>query len=183
MSLISQVSAQDYRKFNVGVAFGYVSTTDYADGAVLHLEPSYMLSEQLALGMRLEVALLGKSIEGLETSVDGGDKSVTFNANYMFPGENFRFFAGVGVGFYRLASVEHPIAGFGTMESKLFLGGYPRMGLQYGRFNLIAEYNILPRSREVIAIQELTFLPLRRVVEINNSYFAIKAGILIGRDL
>lgn len=185
LSLMQNVIAQDDKKFNFGVSFGYVSTTDNADGAVIHLEPGYVLNERLSVGMRIEWALMGKVIEGLETSVDGGDKSVTFNATTYFPGDRFRFFAGVGLGVYHIARVAHPVAGFGTVDSKLFMGGYPRVGIQYGRFNLMAEYNIVPRSRENLFVEELSLFraPFSREVEINNSYFALKASIIIGRDL
>ncbi|MEL7148772.1 MAG: hypothetical protein AAFO69_20525, partial [Bacteroidota bacterium] len=75
------------------------------------------------------------------------------------------------------------VAGFGTVASQLFVGGYPRIGLQYRRFNLIAAYNIIPRLQEDVEIRELSNLLFSRKVEVNNSYFSVKAGVVIGKDL
>jgi len=178
MVVFSTTHAQDLK---IGLAFGYVATLDGGNGATLHLEPSYDLNSSFAIGLRAEASVLSKLVDGYETYPNGAESSITLNAQYFINKEDCRFIFGLGTGLYRQASISHPVAGYDLIAADLNIGAYPRIGIAYNRFNLLAEYNFIPKTNDRITLNELT-VGQPRLVVVNNSYFTIKAGVLIGKS-
>ncbi|HRX01299.1 MAG TPA: outer membrane beta-barrel protein, partial [Cyclobacteriaceae bacterium] len=105
-------SAQEYKPVKVGLGLGYASPGgDGAKGGVLlYLEPAYRVNDAIAVGLRLESAVIARGVTvtsgGTSVSSDAEVKanaSYTVNGQYYFSNNSFRPFAGLGLGIYSLA--------------------------------------------------------------------------------
>lgn len=135
--LTSVVDAQDYEKFKLGLGVGYAGgrhprSESGGGGALLALEPAYRVSDNLAIGLRLEAAAYGS---GGRLGWPIGIASITINGQYYFSAELFRPFVGAGFGSYAV--------GGRVWE----FGFYPRLGFDLGHFTLALEYK--PHSRRL----------------------------------
>src|SRR5829696_6387175 len=91
------VNAQEFKKFNVGVGLGYAMPGgEGAGGGVLFaVEPAYRVTDALAVGLRLETAVV---VRGLSEAVStynasaAGIVSYTVNGKYYFSNAKFRPF-------------------------------------------------------------------------------------------
>src|SRR5690606_20016614 len=96
-------NAQEFKKFKVGVGAGYaVPSGSGAKGGLLWtVEPSYRVSDALALGLRIEGAVLVRGFsEDLGDELDfdiAGITSYTVNAQYYLSNNSFRPFVGAGL--------------------------------------------------------------------------------------
>ena len=129
--LTSFIYCQDYNKFKLGFGVGYAGgkgtgVNDTGGGVFLTFEPAYRLSDELAIGLRLEAAVYGEDSDGWPE----GTSSITINGQYYFSSEQFRPFVGAGLGIYF------------PPEFSTF-GFYPRIGFDFGHFTLALEYNFI----------------------------------------
>ena len=131
MILTCVVNAQVYDKFKLGLgagfAYGKSKTYSYQHGGfLLTLEPAYRLSDNLAIGLRLEAtALYTSDIYSLQ-----GYVSTTINGQYYLNTDPVRLFIGAGLGIYAY--------------NETAFGFYPRFGFDYGHFTIALEYNFIP---------------------------------------
>jgi outer membrane protein W len=116
---------------------------------------------------------MARVVGNTEASISG-TSSYTLNGKYYFGDSKFRPYVGVGVGAFGLASVS--VSGSGTgagAETKI--GFYPRIGFDFGHFNLNLDYNIIPSS-EIDGVNDqgnaTTF-------DVANSYIGIRIGAFI----
>lgn len=175
--------AQEYKPVKIGLGLGYASPEgDGAKGGVLfYLEPAYRVSDQLAIGLRLEGAAMARGVNLGSTST-GADldistnSSYTVNGQYYFSNSTFRPFAGFGFGIYSLAAVKTTVGGtsFEASASASKFGFYPRFGFDLGHFTMQVEYNIIPSTKSDIVVSSSTITS-----EAKNSYLGIKAGFFI----
>jgi Outer membrane protein beta-barrel domain len=196
MAATVAVQAQDYKPVKVGIGLGYASPGgDGAKGGVLfYLEPAYRVTDQIAVGLRLESAITarGTSISATSTSssVDldvAATGSYTVNGQYYFSNNTFRPFAGLGFGLYSLAAVKASTSTgtSGTSSSSTIsasaskFGFYPRIGFDAGHFTMQLEYNIIPSTKSEITISTGTATTLA-TSESKNNYLGIKAGFFFG---
>ena len=134
LMITSVANAQDYDKFKLGLGAGYAGGKgaegiSAGGGILLTLEPAYRVSDNLAVGLRLEAAVYGHDFDGWP----GGIASFTMNSQYHFDTEFFRPFVGAGLGVY----LGRDLGAFGF---------YPRLGFDWGHFTLAFEYNLIPRG-------------------------------------
>lgn len=185
-------NAQDFKPVKVGIGLGYASPGgDGAKGGVLfYLEPAYRVSDQFAVGLRLESAVMarGYSLSGTSSSASvdldvSANSSYTVNGQYYFSNNSFRPFAGAGFGIYSLAAVKAKASsgtGGSTSSAEVSasaskFGFYPRVGFDLGHFTMQIEYNIIPSSKSDVVISSTTYTS-----ESKNSYLGIKAGFFFG---
>lgn len=194
---MTTVHAQDYKPFRVGLGLGYASPSgEGAKGGVLfYVEPSYRVSDAIALGLKLEWALMyrgttfmqnGQNYAGSGTISAAG--SYTVNGQYYFMNGGFRPFVGAGLGLYSLASVSATFAGNGNNNTSTTgeevsggtkFGFYPRVGFDAGHFTLNIEYNIVPKSTASVQFDNNGVIT-NGTSETKNNYLAIRAGFFIG---
>jgi hypothetical protein len=128
---ITPVDAQEYGRFKLGLGAGYAGGSDATDvagggGLLLTLEPAYRVSDNLAIGLRLEGAAYGSTFSGWP----GAFGSITINGQYYFSAEQFRPFVGAGLGIYS--------------EYEREFGFYPRVGFDWRHFTMALEFNFIP---------------------------------------
>ncbi len=185
--------AQEYKPVKVGLGLGYASPGgDGAKGGVLlYLEPAYRVNDQIAVGLRLETAVMARGVTvtsgGTSVTSDAEVKanaSYTVNGQYYFSNNNFRPFAGLGLGIYSLASASVSVSGGGSSASASAaaskFGFYPRLGFDVGHFTMQIEYNIIPSTTDEITVSSGTSGTSVLTSESKNSYLGIKAGFFIG---
>lgn len=168
------LSAQEYKKFKVGLGAGYVGT-DNTNGLALYFEPAFRVEDHVSVGLRIELAGRASGIQETDFEV-GFHSSYTLNGQYYLSNGEFRPLVGLGMGVYQTVS-------FASDDTNLVddtditpeLGIYPRIGFDYGPMNIIIDYNFLPVAEGADSTD-----PKNPVKRIKNSYLAFKVGVSIG---
>jgi outer membrane protein W len=170
MALCIFTNAQDaaFKPFKVDIALGYATPSggEGAKGGVLFaIEPKYAITDNITVGLRLESALM------VRASVDGNDDlsgdvkasgSYLATADYYFNTNDFRPFAGIGVGLFQTATADLATTTDEINTANKF-GFAPRAGFEYKHFRLALEYNVAGKTGNI-----------------NNSYLGVKFGFFIG---
>jgi hypothetical protein len=197
-ALLASVSAfsQDFKPIRLAFGLGFASPpgSGAKGGVLLYLEPSYRVSDAFAIGLRAEVAVMGRgtSYQGVNSSSFSGtvsaNGSYTLNGQYYFSNGRFRPFIGAGFGVYALASekVNETTSGGVTVSNNgtavsggTKIGFYPRFGFDAGHFSFNLEYNILGSSVNSYTISSNGVQSSSNGTTKNN-YLGIKFGFFIG---
>lgn len=165
---VANAQSENYKSFKVdlGVLYGIGTAEEFSGGIGFYLEPKYNVSDNIAVGLKGEIAVIGGADilgENVNISAIG---SYLLTGDYYFSNSGIRPFGGLGIGIYTLGSTE---VDFGTVGGAVNYGskfGFaPRVGLLLGHFRLAAEYNVITGIEEGLA---------------SKNYIAIKAGFEIG---
>lgn len=169
---INFANAQDYKPFQLYIGVGY--TVPQGGGGVLFdIEPAYRINDQIAVGFRWESAAMARVVGEQEASISG-TSSYTVNGKYYLGDSNFRPYVGAGLGAFGLASVSVSGAGAGAgAETKI--GFYPRIGFDWGHFNINIDYNFIPSSE----IEGVDSNGDPATFDVANSYLGIRIGAFI----
>jgi len=157
-----------YHNFKVDISLGYAipsesSGTDGTKaGVTFTVQPHYRLSDDLALGLRIEGAALGDKNE-----TDGSTHvKISVLTSYCATGEYYlaekgvRPFVGAGLGiFAQSVSLNSDSGNKLASASSSKFGFFPEVGIEAGHFRLSADYDIIGS---------------------NLSYFSIKIGAFFG---
>ena len=170
-------TAQEYKKFKVGIGLGYAAAGgDGAKGGILaYLEPAYRINDAIAIGLRIESALITRGFsDELADDVNlsmAAIGSYTVNGQYYFNMNRFRPFVGAGFGLYTLAAVDVEFGGNSAtaLEAGTKFGFYPRVGFDYGHLNVSVDYNIISKSEIAGGVGSF-----------KNNYLGIRLGFSIG---
>lgn len=175
--VVTALSAQEYKPFKVGIHLGFAAPGDGGGGVAFAIEPAYRLSDEIAIGLRYEGAALAKVV-GEEEGEIGTNGSFTLNGQYYLSNNKFRPFVGLGLGIFSSSSIGFSVDGVGSvdLDPGAEFGFYPRVGFDFGHFNMLFDYNIIPASETAIDLNGTGLGD----VEIKNSYFSIKIGVSIG---
>jgi hypothetical protein len=124
-------NAQDYKKFKVELGLGVALNP----GLLIALEPAYRIDDDLAIGLR---------IEGAMVLIDDGNfnylRSYTLNGQYYLSDKRYRWFMGTGLGLYNVSGdfIDGVTSAFGF---------YPRVGYDLGHSTLAFDYNFITVSK------------------------------------
>ncbi len=176
----ASAQAQDYKKFKVGIGLGYGVPSEGSGGVLLYLEPMYRIQDQVAVGLRIETALFaGQPISGTPYTTSAfGVGSYTLNGQYYFSNNNFRPFVGAGFGMFSIAAASADISGTSVNinAAATVFGFYPRVGFDFGHFNLSIDYNIIPAQETTVSIGGFG----TSTTTTNYSYIGLRVGASIG---
>ena len=178
-------SAQEFKPFKVNLSLGFAKPLGgtASGGFLFAVEPKYGLSDNFDVGVRLESALVARSVErnGNTTTGDiAGLSSALLTGNYTIGEGGFRPFVGAGVGIFSVSSGGTVTIMDGqtpqdlTFTSQTKFGAMVRAGFKTGHFVLGVEYNAVPVST-VSTIQASSI-----TLDSKNSYLGIKLGFDIG---
>lgn len=135
-----------FKKFKVNFSLGYAAPQGDGTkaGAVVVIEPKYAVMEQLAIGLRLELAALVNINMDKTTGMARGVGSYLATGDYYFSHQNFRPFCGVGAGIFTTATATVSESDAGTFSPYTSQFGFmARTGFEYGHLRLGVEYNFL----------------------------------------
>ncbi len=172
-AFLANAQSTTYHAFKVDLDLGYAipgsssntgGSNSVKAGATFTIEPHYRLSDQFAIGLRLEGAALGYASSngsgGYDNAKISALASYCATAEYYLMNGGFRPFVGGGVGFFTQAS-ESGSSGNGTVVTPASTGAgvFPRIGFEAGHFRMSAAYDIVGH---------------------NNSYAAFTIGVFFG---
>jgi outer membrane protein W len=152
------VSAQDaqtnqriFKKFKVDVSLGYAMPGESGGsgtkaGALFVIEPKYAVMDELAIGLRMEAAVMAN------VDVNGGKGSAKANASYLatgdyyFSNKKFRPFGGIGAGIFKNArlDISDETSSLDNIPVNSKFGFLARTGFEYGHLRIGVEYNFVP---------------------------------------
>lgn len=168
--IVSHAQSTVFKPFKVDLSMGYAvpGGSGSKGGVLFAIEPKYAVNNNLALGLRIEGAVMARATTDASGQTVSGDVkasgSYLATADYYFNTNKFRPFAGLGAGIYSNAAVA---VNNGTAESDVAastkFGAAPRVGFEYGHFRMGVEYNIIGKTGSI-----------------NNNYLGIKLGFCIG---
>lgn len=169
-AFISSAQSTVFKPFKVDLALGYAMPGGSGSkaGVLFAVEPKYAINDNIALGLRMEAAVMARA--NVNSANDQFDADVKASGSYVATGDyyfntnSFRPFAGVGAGLYTIA------AAYGDSNGEVVelaasnkFGAMPRVGFEAGHFRMAVEYNIVGKSGSI-----------------NNNYLGIKIGAFIG---
>jgi hypothetical protein len=163
LSVFFSISAQEYKKFKVGLGGGIAGDAGVESyGKVFYVEPAYRITDNVLVGLKLEgVFYKDTGIEYIN--------SQSLTAQYYFLDYEIRPFVGATVGRYSLAPQAYV-----SYESKISFA--PRVGLDFGPFTLLFEFNRLDHVKQTIrSVYGTASVSYREF-----NYFSTKIGVAIG---
>ncbi|HTE27338.1 hypothetical protein [Flavitalea sp.] len=182
MLAFSSIAQDDLKPFKFDLSLGYAipGGSGAKGGIIFAAEPKFAVIPQLAVGLRMEVAVMARGVSGVEDDYDEfevkASGSYLATADYYFTDNySFRPFAGAGAGIYSLAATtinEYEDEYNGSAKSKF--GGMVRGGFEARHFRFGIEYNIVPKTTYV------DYSGSGNIVTTKNGYLGIKVGICIG---
>ncbi len=147
-SASAQAEHYDPIRVDTGLTGTYVPSYGRAGfGAIV--EPKFMLHDHIAVGLRVEAALMfgGSFADTGETQISmGAVGALTAKGEYLFGDGGVRPFVGLGLGVFDIAS-QSISAGSATASIDQRAGEYfgvsPQIGVDLGRLRLAATYNAI----------------------------------------
>ena len=170
-----------------------MNTGESLSGITFDLEPAVRINYYTVSFFRFESILASDSREN-NTSRSMDAYSISLGGQYyLFERGRFPFYAGIGLGFYYPYYSEESRfqSGYNQTISSVELSSdrrnlfYPRIGFDFGHFNLLVDFNLIPSSE---GIKRTSFYNnTTRIsyssyedIEINNSYISFKLGFSLG---
>jgi hypothetical protein len=145
-------------KFDIGLGYAIPSGSGAKAGATFTLQPHYRLSDDLAIGLRLEGAGLGYQNDLGKTKVSLLE-SYCATGEYYLAKDSFRPFVGAGLGFFDQSSLKASNGNATLVAGATNFGLFPEIGFEIGHFRMSADYDIAGNS---------------------NNYLAFKIGVFFG---
>ncbi|HSC52029.1 MAG TPA: outer membrane beta-barrel protein [Phnomibacter sp.] len=163
-----------FKPFKVDLSIGYALPVGKTEGTnfgmLFVVEPKYAVTEQVAVGLRMESAVLLRSMTEIGEDFEGlgqANGSYLLTGDYYFSENNFRPFLGLGAGYMKVsAGYVNTSESINTDDfvSAGKFGFMLRGGFEARHFRMGLEYNVAGKT---------DFSP-------NNNYLGIKMGICIG---
>jgi opacity protein-like surface antigen len=156
-SYLAQAQSTDFHAFKVDIGFGYAIPSNgngVKAGATFDLEPHYRISDEFAVGLRIEGAVLGyQDNEADNTYSFSALTSYALTGEYYFMNDGFRPFIGAGVGFFQPKyEIGDDDSGDNVvLNGSTKFGFFPRAGFEAGHFRLSATYNVLGNNSSYAA--------------------------------
>ena len=172
------------KPFKVDLSIGYAipGGEGVKGGIVLALEPKYAVIPNLAVGLRMEGAIIAK-FSGYDEDGNALNTKVKAAGSYLATGDYYftnnyalRPFAGAGAGIFSLAGIEVNSSSENISGGSEF-GGMVRAGIEAGHFRLGLEYNIVPKTTFEGYDSNGNYVT---GLTSSNNYIGIKIGACIG---
>ena len=151
-------------------------------GIVLAVEPKYAVIPNLAVGLRMEGAIIAK-FSGYDEEGNAMNTKVKAAGSYLATGDYYftnnyalRPFAGAGAGIFSLAGIEVNSSSENISGGSKF-GGMVRGGIEAGHFRIGVEYNIVPKTTFEGYDSNGNYVT---GLTSSNNYIGIKIGACIG---
>ena len=172
------------KPFKVDLSIGYAipGGEGTKGGIVLALEPKYAVIPNLAVGLRMEGAIIAK-FNGYDQDGNAMDTKVKAAGSYLATGDYYftnnyalRPFAGAGAGIFSIAGIEVNSSSENISGGSKF-GGMVRAGIEAGHFRIGLEYNIVPKTTFEGYDSNGNYVT---GLTSSNNYIGIKIGACIG---
>jgi hypothetical protein len=150
-------STDTYHAFKFDIGLGYAipssgSGSGTKAGATFTLEPQYRLSNDLALGLRLEGAALGYQDDQGKTKISVLE-SYCATGEYYLAHDGFRPFVGAGLGLFDQSSLKASNGNATLVSAATNFGVFPEVGFEAGHFRMSADYNVAGNGNDYLAFK------------------------------
>lgn len=172
ITMVTLANAQNFKPVKIGFDVGYTLPSDGGGGILFDFEPAYRINDAIAVGLRLESALMARNVGATQGSVSANG-SYTLNGIYYLSNSTFRPYVGLGLGLYSMASISVSTTA-GSVAASSEFGVYPRIGIDIDHLNINLDYNIIPSTPADITVSSV---PTQ--VDIKNSYLGIRIGFFL----
>ena len=181
--LVRSSHAQDLKPFYLYLTAGSQRALSDGDlGFTITFEPAYRITDRISVGLRVQTGAFTRSIataSKTEPEVSVGS-SYTLNGKYYFTDTSFRPYAGMGLGVYNFTSIGGKVTTDSanvTLGAATKFGLYPRVGFDWGRFNLNIDINLVSKTEESIDLTSDILEPVTtRTTTSENNHFAVTVG-------
>jgi hypothetical protein len=172
------------KPFKVDLSIGYaIPGGEGTKGGILFaFEPKYAVIPNLAVGLRMEGAIIAK-FNGYDEDGNAMATKVKAAGSYLATGDYYftnnyalRPFAGAGAGIFSIAAMEVD-SDNGNVSGGSKFGGMVRAGIEAGHFRLGLEYNIVPKTTYEGYDSDGNYVT---GLSSSNNYIGIKIGACIG---
>lgn len=143
MLVRAQSAAFETFKFDIGVGYATPLQGNTVAGATFTLQPHYRVSDDFAVGLRIEAALIQYN-----TVTDDKRRSAIasgcLTGEYYLSDKSFRPFIGAGLGLFDQSAVKvNGGSGSGVALSAraMNLGAFPEIGFEVGYFRMSLDYD------------------------------------------
>jgi hypothetical protein len=164
-TILVKAQSNDFHAFKFDIGVGYALPT-YGSGtqagATFTLQPHVRLSNDFALGLRIEAAAIG-----YENNATGNVKvsalaSACLSGEYYLSDRGFRPFIGAGIGLFDEESAtgnnnnnyNSQVSVSGRTQN---FGVYPVIGFEAGHLRISAEYDVAGNNNNYVAFKIGTF--------------------------
>lgn len=188
LSLRAQNGDRIFNPWKVEISLGgAIPKGEGSKGGVLFVcEPKYAVVDQFWVGLRIETAIMARSLQytdGSSSSYTYSSTKVSGSGSYIATGDfyftttGFRPFIGAGGGIYHLASATIDDSYYGDVPvvSSYKPGAMLRAGFEAGIFRMGVEYNFIGDTRTTYTDPGGQYTTLSQ-----NSYMGIKVGVVLG---
>ena len=154
--LVQLSYAQQKGRFRFSTDFGVAIPKDGGVGALVNVEPQFLLRDNLAFGMRFGVAGLAKDVTYFNMQKEyrgeiAGNVSVAGTLTHFFNTgkSNVAPYLGAGLGYFALSAIEidqsyTAPAEIGNLEADFAWAPLVRAGVELRKFRMGVEYNVVP---------------------------------------
>lgn len=154
--LVQTSYAQQKGRFRFSTDIGIAMPKDGGIGALVNLEPQFLIRDNLAFGMRLGVAGLAKDVTYFNMQKQyrgevGGNVSVAGTLTHFFNSSKSHVapYLGAGLGYYALSAIKidqsyTAPAEIGNLEANFAWAPMARAGVELRKFRMGIEYNFVP---------------------------------------
>jgi outer membrane protein W len=159
-AMIANAQSTNYHAFKVDIQVGYADPTGSSSdggtkaGATFTIQPHYRVSDDFALGLRLEAAGIGY----VNKAVSSETKvylltSYMLSAEYYLTENGFRPFIGAGAGlvYQKSATGDSDYAALVSGGSRV--GAFPELGFEYGHLRVSADYDAMGKGANYFAFK------------------------------
>ena len=174
----------DLKPFKIDLSMGYaIPGGEGAKGGIIFaVEPKYAVIPNLAIGLRMEGAIIAK-FSGYDEDGNAMNTKVKAAGSYLATGDYYftnnyalRPFAGAGAGIFSIAGIEVNSNSENISGGSKF-GGMVRGGFEAGHFRIGLEYNIVPKTTFEGYDSDGNYVT---GLTSSNNYIGIKLGAFIG---
>jgi opacity protein-like surface antigen len=149
-------SADTYHAFKFDIGLGYAIPSAAGSGTkagvTFTLQPHYRLSDDLAIGLRLEGAALGYEDDLGKTKISLLESYCATGEYYVAKG-SFRPFVGAGAGLFDQSSLKASNGNATLVNGATNFGFFPEIGFEVGHFRMSADYDIAGNSNNYLAFK------------------------------
>ncbi|MBS1521832.1 MAG: outer membrane beta-barrel protein [Bacteroidetes bacterium] len=159
-ALMANAQSTNYHAFKFDIQLGYADPSGSSGsggtkaGVTVTLQPHYRVSDDFALGLRLEAAAIGY----VNKAVSSDTKvylltSYFLTAEYYFTDSGFRPFIGAGTGLVYQRSAQAGSGYSGLVSGGSRVGAFPELGFEAGHFRLSADYDAMGKGANYFAFK------------------------------
>jgi len=148
-----------FKKFKVDVSLGYAVPQESQGagskaGVLFAIEPKFALMDQLAVGLRMEGAVMARIDQAGQTGNAKANFSYLATGDYYFNNNKFRPFGGIGAGIYTFASVDFDQdTELDNVPVSSKFGCMARGGFEYGHLRVGVEYNFVAKKAGYLGLK------------------------------